>query len=206
MNQIMGSARADNEETGESKEKLSTSVSSPALASSKSGGEERPGTKNIPSKSLKVLAGTQGWPQWQHAIDAEYDNLCRHNVFDLVEPPSDANIVGSKLVFRVKHDASDGAISGFKARFVAQGFTQVPGRDYHRDDDETFAPVSHLSSIRTILPLDACQHVTIGNSVKWTSSLLTSTEPSRRPPHASTARFLAAGAVAPRLPPQKNPV
>ncbi|PIL29731.1 transcription factor [Ganoderma sinense ZZ0214-1] len=91
---------------------------------------------------------------WQCAIDAEYKNLCHHDVFDLVEPPPDANIIGSKLVFRVKHNA-EGAVSGFKARLVAQGFSQVPSRDYH--DDETFAPMSRLPSICTILAL-AAQH------------------------------------------------
>ncbi|PIL25828.1 transcription factor [Ganoderma sinense ZZ0214-1] len=103
-------------------------------------------------RTLEEARQSPDWPQWQRAIDAEYDNLRRHDVFDLVEPPPDANIVGSKLVFRVKHDA-EGAVSGFKARLVAQGFSQVPGRDYH--DDETFAPVSRLPSIRTILSLAA---------------------------------------------------
>ncbi|PIL25727.1 hypothetical protein GSI_11477 [Ganoderma sinense ZZ0214-1] len=103
-------------------------------------------------RMLKEARQSPDWPQWQCAIDAEYENLRRHDVFDLVEPPPDANIVGSKLVFRVKHNV-EGTVSGFKARLVAQGFSQVPGRDYH--DDETFAPVSRLPSIRTILALAA---------------------------------------------------
>ena len=68
----------------------------------------------------------------------------------LVEPPAGANIVGSKWVFRVKKDA-DGNVIRKKAHLVAQGFLQVPGVDYF----DTFAPVAHLASIRTIMALAA---------------------------------------------------
>ena len=57
--------------------------------------------------------------------------------WDLVEAPKGANVVGSKWVFRVKKDAM-GKIIRYKARLVAQGFSQVPGVDYF----DTFAPVA----------------------------------------------------------------
>jgi hypothetical protein len=44
--------------------------------------------------------------------------------------------VGSKWVFKVKR-LTDGSIDKFKARLVAQGFTQHPGFDF----DETYATV-----------------------------------------------------------------
>ena len=51
----------------------------------------------------------------------------------------------------------DGSVAKYKARVVAQGFSQVPGRDYL----DTFAPVARLSSIRTILSVACLQDLEI---------------------------------------------
>ena len=56
----------------------------------------------------------------------------------LEEPPPKANIISSKWVFKVKKDAA-GIFTRFKARLVAQGFSQIGGIDY----DDTYAPVVH---------------------------------------------------------------
>jgi hypothetical protein len=42
-------------------------------------------------------------------------------------------------------------VEKYKARFVARGFSQIEGIDY----DETFAPITSYSSIRSILALSA---------------------------------------------------
>ena len=61
-------------------------------------------------------------------------------------------MVGSKWVFRAKKDAM-GKIICYKARLVAQGFSQVPGVDYF----DTFAPVARLASIRAVLAFAASE-------------------------------------------------
>lgn len=66
------------------------------------------------------------------------------------EKAAGANIVGSKWVFRAKKDSA-GNVVRYKARLVAQGFSQVPGVDYF----DTFAPVAKMASIRAALAVAA---------------------------------------------------
>ena len=56
----------------------------------------------------------------------------------------------SKWIYKIKH-AMDGSIEKYKARFVAQGFSQKEGIDY----EETFAPMARYTLIRAIMALAA---------------------------------------------------
>ena len=67
---------------------------------------------------------------------------------EVISPPQGANIVGSRWSYHLKHDAN-GAIVCYKARLVAQGFTQSFGVDYN----ETYAPVAKFASTHVILTL-----------------------------------------------------
>ena len=86
--------------------------------------------------------------QWKQATDSEYESLLKNNTWDLVELPEGKNVVGCKWVFKVKRNA-DGSVSRYKARLVAQGYSQEAGLDY----DEVFAPVARYSSIRSVLAI-----------------------------------------------------
>jgi hypothetical protein len=90
------------------------------------------------------------WPQWEAEIREELATLETARTWKLVDPPPGTNIVGSKWVFRAKKDAA-GNVVRYKARLVAQGYSQVPGVDYF----DTYAPVATLASIRTVLALAA---------------------------------------------------
>lgn len=48
-------------------------------------------------------------------------------------------------MFHTKHDA-EGKKMRYKARLVAQGFNQIPGRDF----DETWAPVPNAETSRAL--------------------------------------------------------
>ena len=74
---------------------------------------------------------------WREAIEEEMSALKRNKTWQVVNRPVDRKVVGSKWVFKVKHKA-DGSVDRYKARLVAQGFSQQPGTDY----DDTYAPVA----------------------------------------------------------------
>lgn len=62
-------------------------------------------------------------PQWQKAMQEEYDSLRAQGTWSLVHLPTNRAIVGSKWVFKMKKNI-DGSVSRYKVRFVAQGFSQ----------------------------------------------------------------------------------
>jgi hypothetical protein len=90
--------------------------------------------------------------KWLAACEEEMRTWKDMDVYDIVPLPKGHKVVGSKWVFHVKQ-GPDGSIQKYKARIVAQGFTQVEGIDF----DQTFAPVAKFSSLRTIFSL-AAQH------------------------------------------------
>ena len=66
----------------------------------------------------------------------------------MLQLPEGKNIVGCKWVFKIKRNA-DGTVSRYKARLVAQEYSQEPGEDY----DEVIVPVARYNSIRTVLTI-----------------------------------------------------
>nr|AAZ28936.1 polyprotein [Phanerochaete chrysosporium RP-78] len=91
-------------------------------------------------------------PAWQEAMDEEIRRLEQHCAWVYETAPSGAHVVGSKWVYRTKRDAQN-AITGYRARLVGQGFTQIDGVDFFSDD--TFAPVAKMASQRANAALAA---------------------------------------------------
>ncbi|GKD60170.1 putative RNA-directed DNA polymerase [Tanacetum coccineum] len=87
-------------------------------------------------------------PEWCQAMKEEYDALVKNGTWSLVPHTSNTNVVDGKWVYRLKQD-KNGAITCYKARFVAKGFRQQPGIDFH----ETFSPVVKSTTIRAVLSL-----------------------------------------------------
>ncbi|GJU79642.1 retrovirus-related pol polyprotein from transposon TNT 1-94 [Tanacetum coccineum] len=75
-------------------------------------------------------------PEWRQAMKEEYDALMKNRMSSLVPRASNTNGVNGKWVYWIKRD-KNGAITCYKARFVAKGFRQQPGIDFH----ETLSPV-----------------------------------------------------------------
>ncbi|KAL8116542.1 hypothetical protein AgCh_022894 [Apium graveolens] len=83
---------------------------------------------------------------WSVAMQEELNQFERCDVWELVPPPQDAKIIGTRWVFKNKKD-EDGNIIRNKARLVAQGYNQQEGIDY----DETYAPLARLEAIRILM-------------------------------------------------------
>ena len=81
-------------------------------------------------------------------METKMTSLRENHVWDLVKLPTGKRTVGSKWVYKVKTRA-DGSVQRYKARLVAQGFTQQYGTDF----DETFCPVVRQESLQLLTAL-----------------------------------------------------
>ncbi|KAJ9553498.1 hypothetical protein OSB04_017543, partial [Centaurea solstitialis] len=82
----------------------------------------------IPTSTAQAVCD----PHWKEAMNSEMSALLSNHTWDLVLPPP-----------------IQGHLARYKARLVAQGFSQQPGLDY----DETFSPVVKPATIRTVLSI-----------------------------------------------------
>ncbi|GFX45249.1 retrovirus-related Pol polyprotein from transposon TNT 1-94 [Trichonephila clavipes] len=80
---------------------------------------------------------------WRRAMDEEFNYLKLKNVWKLTKLPPDKQLLGCRWVYNLKRD-ENGKVIRYKARLVAQGYSQIKGENY----DETFSPVVNFSVIR----------------------------------------------------------
>ena len=96
-------------------------------------------------QTLQEALQTSDSAQWQKAVDLELQSLANNHTWDEVDRPNNQSIIGCRWVFKLKDNGV------YKARLVAQGFSQIYGVDYF----ETYAPVARFASIRMVLALAA---------------------------------------------------
>ena len=92
------------------------------------------------------------WDQWYRAMKDEVKALQDNEIWDLVRPLTDKDVIPVKWVFKSKLRPS-GQVDKYKARYVVKSFKQVEGLDYF----ETFAPTSKPETFRFLLQLSAKQ-------------------------------------------------
>ena len=102
--------------------------------------------------SYKDAMNSPDAAEWRPACEAKYDILMGYHTWKLIKKLPSGNIVRCWWTFRVKRD-NLGAVNKFKARLIAQGFSQVKGLDY----SETFSPIIKFTTIRLMIAL-ACRY------------------------------------------------
>ena len=96
-------------------------------------------------KTMKEARKRPDAKKWLQAAQDEMNSLLEQDTWSLTKPPPGRKIIGSKWVFKIKHD-ENGEAERYKCQLVAQGYTQAQGIDYH----ETFALVARFGSIRAL--------------------------------------------------------
>ena len=76
--------------------------------------------------------------------------LARTQTLNLVPLPTHAVPITCRWIYKVK-TRSNGSIERYKAQLVVRDFQQEYGRDY----EETFAPVGHMQTVRTLVVVAA---------------------------------------------------
>ncbi|GJW52752.1 disease resistance CC-NBS-LRR class family protein [Tanacetum coccineum] len=95
------------------------------------------------------------WNKWKEAMQAELNSLNKRKVFGrIVLTPEVVKPVGYRWVFIRKRNENDEVIR-YKARLVAQGFSQRPGIDY----EETYSPVMDAITFRYLISLTISENL-----------------------------------------------
>ncbi|GJR25360.1 retrotransposon protein, putative, ty1-copia subclass [Tanacetum coccineum] len=122
-------------------------------------GFEPPQKEVIPVRSLGDLNEPTNYKaamldpksdKWLDAMNAEMQSMKDNQVCCLVDLPSNGKIVRSKWLFKKKTDI-DSIIHTYKARLVANGFTQT----YRVDYEETFSPIDDIRAFRILIAIAA---------------------------------------------------
>lgn len=86
---------------------------------------------------------------WKKAMDEEIHSLKENYTYTLTSLPDGRQAVGEKWVNTIQENANGS--KSYKARYVAKGYSQKEGFDYH----ETFAPTANLTSVCILMQLAA---------------------------------------------------
>ncbi|CAB3981316.1 Hypothetical predicted protein [Paramuricea clavata] len=106
-------------------------------------------------KTYQEAISSPHFPQYPRPMEDEMYPLRENDTFELTTKPENRNTVGGRWVYAIKTDPN--GEEKYKARFVAKGYLQIPGVDYH----ETFSPTARMTSIRILMQLVVQYNLTI---------------------------------------------
>ena len=102
-----------------------------------------------PLTRRQAMSGPQS-EQWLMAEQKEIDSITKNGVLQAAQLPGGRKPLKTKWVYKLKHGAS-GELKSYKVRLVACGYAQILGVDF----DETYSPVSRLTSLRILFAISA---------------------------------------------------
>jgi len=105
-----------------------------------------------PPTNAKEARARSDWPLWKAAEKEEYLAHKKLGTWSRTKSNSNRKAVKTRYVYDIKRD-SEGNVTRYKARLVAQGFNQVPGRDF----DGTWAPVPSSATTRALFAVAAAK-------------------------------------------------
>ena len=110
----------------------------------------------IPQSYTEAINDSVYGAYWKDAIQVELTKLQSLNTWTYSTLPPGKKAIGCKWVFTIKYTPT-GLVDRYKARLVAQGYSQVPGDDFL----ETFSPTIRLESLRLLLAIGAYENLEI---------------------------------------------
>jgi hypothetical protein len=111
---------------------------------------------NPDPKSFLEAQSSDDWPNWREAMAVEFKAMHEKQVWTIIRKsdiPSNRKVIGNRWVYVQKDDGR------FRARTVAQGFTQVPGKDFQENHSPTLNPTTlhTVLILKLIMGLEAGQ-------------------------------------------------
>jgi hypothetical protein len=104
-------------------------------------------TETADPNTIKQAMSRPDWPEWKQAIESEHNSLNKRKVFGRIqELPFGKTLVGFRYVLTRKRN-DKGIVTRYKARLVAQGFSQVFGLDF----SQTYSPVMDSTTFRFLI-------------------------------------------------------
>jgi hypothetical protein len=83
---------------------------------------------NPDPKNFYEVESSKDWAKWWQAMSAEFKNMEDKNFWTIINKsdlPSGRKLISNRRVYAVKDNVR------FQARTAAQGFSQVPGKDFY---------------------------------------------------------------------------
>jgi len=105
-----------------------------------------------PPTNAKEARARSDWPLWKATEKEEYLAHKKLGTWSKTKNNNKRKAVKTRFVYDIKRD-SEGNVTRYKARLVAQGFNQEPGRDF----DETWAPVPSSATTRALFAVAAAK-------------------------------------------------
>jgi len=92
------------------------------------------------------------WPLWKAAEKEEYLAHKKLGTWSKTRSSNKRKAFKTRYMYDIKHN-SEGNMTRYKTRLVAQGFNKVPGRDF----DETWAPVPSSAATSALFAVAAAK-------------------------------------------------